>query len=221
MKRWYVVCVAAVLGLATLTGCSSGEGDTFTQRQYTAQGSEVKAVVIDVRDRQIEIVPAGDGQLVLDYAESEKEGYAITLSDEGTLSVTGRMDKGWLDYIGGKAPEEYRTLRLAVPADALSSLTVSTTNGDITLPALAVGGEVSLAANNGDIRLEKLDVGQGLRLEAKNGSVQGTVVGGYDDFTISSTVKKGESNLPEQAGSGSKTLEADVNNGNIELAFEK
>lgn len=142
MKRWYAVCVAAVLGLATLTGCSSGEGDTFTQRQYTAQGSEVKAVVIDVRDRQIEIVPAGDGQLVLDYAESEKEGYAITLSDEGTLSVTGRTDKGWLDYIGGKAPEEYHTLRLAVPADALSSLTVSTTNGDITLPALAVGGEV-------------------------------------------------------------------------------
>lgn len=198
MKRWYVVCVAAVLGLATLTGCSSGEGDTFTQRQYTAQGSEVKAVVIDVRDRQIEIVPAGDGQLVLDYAESEKEGYAITLSDEGTLSVTGRMDKGWLDYIGGKAPEEYRTLRLAVPADALSSLTVSTTNGDITLPALAVGGEVSLAANNGDIRLEKLDVGQGLRWKRRTAACRERLSGAMTISPYPAPSKRAKATFPNK-----------------------
>lgn len=220
MKRWYLTGLAAVLGLTVLTGCSSDADGAFAKKQYTADAGQVKAVEIDVRDRQIEIVPAEDGQLVLDYAESEKEGYTIALSEDGTLSVTAKTDKSWSDYIGGKPSAEYRTLRLAVPAETLSALTVATTNGDITLPALTVGA-VSLQTNNGDITLDGLDVGQDLHLEAKNGSVQGTVVGGYDDFTIASTVKKGESNLPEQAGSGAKMLEVSVNNGNIAITFAK
>ena len=49
--------------------------------------------------------------------------------------------------------------------------------------------------------------------------VEGILAG--DITVLSQAITLVESNLPEQAGSGSKTLEADVNNGNIEIAFEK
>ena len=75
--------------------------------------------------------------------------------------------------------------------------------------------------NNGSINLERLDVGRAVSLSAKNGSVTGTIVGGYDDFTVTSNIKKGESNLPAQAGNGTKTLDVSVNNGDIALQLEK
>ena len=41
----------------------------------------------------------------MDYYESEKEFYDIT-EDGGTLKIVSKTDKGWTDYIGGKASAE-------------------------------------------------------------------------------------------------------------------
>ena len=58
-----------------------------------------------------------------------------------------------------------------------------------------------------------------ITLENKNGDITGTVVGSYDDYAISSTVKKGESSLPDRKDGGSRTLTAVNNNGDIQVAF--
>lgn len=64
-----------------------------------------------------------------------------------------------------------------------------------------------------------LDVGSALTLTVKNGDISGTIAGSYDDFSIQSEIKKGESNLPENKASGEKTLTVSGNNGNVDIEF--
>lgn len=52
---------------------------------------------------------------------------------------------------------------------------------------------------------------------AKNGSITGNVLGGWDDFSVSCEIKKGESNLPERKEGGEKSLTVNCNNGDIDI----
>ena len=56
-------------------------------------------------------------------------------------------------------------------------------------------------------------------MENKNGDITGAIVGSYDDYAITCTVKKGESSLPEDKEGGSKTLTVSNNNGDIAIDF--
>lgn len=85
---------------------------------------------------------------------------------------------------------------------------------------MTVAGSVNITANGGDISFAALDVGTVLTVNVKNGDIEGTLVGSYDDFAISSKVKKGESNLPNKTG-GEKTLNVSANNGDIDIEFVK
>ncbi len=62
-------------------------------------------------------------------------------------------------------------------------------------------------------------MGSALTLTAKNGDIRGTVTGGYDDFAMTSEVKKGTCNLPAHKEGGSKTLNVSNNNGDIQIEF--
>ena len=133
--------------------------------------------------------------------------------------MTSATNKEWTDYIGVSAGGEDRKITVQVPDGLLDSLEISTTNGDITLPELAVTGSVSLSSNGGSVRFSTLSVGSSLRLHVKNGDISGTVAGSYDDYSIQCSVKKGESTLPDSKAGGEKTLDAACNNGNVEIAF--
>ena len=109
---------------------------------------------------------------------------------------------------------------MQLPKDCLSALKLSTTNADITLPAVSVSDRITLSANGGDIDYLLLDVGNALTLEAKNGNISGTVLGTYEDFAIFCTTKKGECNLPAEKAEGGKALSVTANNGDVRIAFD-
>ena len=220
MRKWMAIGLSLLLTTAFLTGCS-GEEQTFEKKSYTVEGARVQAMQIDVKDRRVEIVPSEDESATIEYSESEKEAYEITLSEDHILTMTYKTDKEWTDFIGGKAPVENRTVRLQIPDALLSSLEITTTNEDIVLSKLKLKERIEMKVSNGDIQFEQLDVGKECRLTAKNGDIGGTVNGSYDDFTIISEVKKGESNLPEKMGTGEKTLAVAVNNGNIDVQIDR
>lgn len=206
--------------IAMLAGCSQGK-TSYQTKTYTADGTQVTDIQIDVTDRLIEIEPSADDQISITYAESDKEFYRIDIVDGNTLVMTGETNKAWTDYIGGNASRSDRTIHLQLPAALLSNLEITTTNEDVTISELTVTGSISIQVNSGSITFAKLAVGAALRLEAKNGDIRGTVMGGYDDFSISSEAKKGDNNLPAQKEGGEKTLDVFTNNGDIEIALEK
>ena len=74
-------------------------------------------------------------------------------------------------------------------------------------------------ADAGSIAFETLDVGSALTLSAKNGDISGAVAGSYDDFSIQTELKKGESSLPGDKDDGEKALRVSCNNGDVDIAF--
>ena len=96
-KLLFCMAACAVLALC-MTGCSSQQ--TFEEGSYSSAGEEVRAVTVDVSDREVLIGASADGQVRIEYSESEKEYYDISLSEEGELTMTLVLDKQWTDFIG-------------------------------------------------------------------------------------------------------------------------
>ena len=214
MKKIAVAAAVAAFALmGAMSGCTSDE--VFTAQTYVEEG-EVRSVSIDVTDRAVVLAPSEDGKLRIDYYESEKTSYSISLSEEGVLSVTLDLDQSWTDFVGVQPSAEYRTIRVCLPQE-LTDVSVSTTNEAISATGTIAAQNVSLTVNGGDLSFEKISAGSSVTLNAKNGNITGTIVGSWDDYAITCNVKKGETSLPESKTGGSKTLAVDCNNGDVEV----
>lgn len=214
MKKTAILFAAVGFGLAgSLSGCASDE--VFTAQQYVAEG-EVVSLSVDVSDRAVKLMPSEDGKLRIDYYESEKTSYDISLSEEGVLSVTLDLDQSWTDFVGVQPAAEYRTVCVYLPQE-LTDVSVSTTNEAISATGTIAAQNVSMSVNGGDLSFGKIAAGSSVTLNAKNGNITGTILGSWDDYAIACNVKKGESSLPENKTGGSKTLSVDCNNGDVEV----
>ncbi|MGW5955043.1 DUF4097 family beta strand repeat-containing protein [Bacillus mycoides] len=99
------------------------------------------------------------------------------------------------------------------------SFKVETKNDDINLSNVNVKGSIDATVSNGNLDIAKVAVEDTLKLQSKNGGINGTIVGSYDVFSISSQAAKGKNNLPENKTGGDKKLDVNANNGDINLKF--
>lgn len=217
MKKTISLVSCLVFGSFILSGCSNSS-EPFEEKSYTSD-ARINEINLDVRDREIEVSLSEDEQVHIQYYENSKEYYDISVSDKNLLTMASVNDKEWTDYIGVKPSAEDRKISLQIPDALLENLTLSTTNEDITLSALAVTGSINISSNGGNIGFVNLDVGGNLTLNVKNGDISGALVGSYDDFSIQSEIKKGESNLPDNKDGGEKTLNVSGNNGDVNIKF--
>ena len=172
-----------------------------------------------MRDREIEVTLSDDEQVHIQYSENSKEYYDISVSDGNVLTMVNANNKEWTDYIGGKPSTKDRKIVLQMPTTLLDTVTLSTTNEDISLPVLAVTGSIDISTNDGNITFESLDVGNTLTLTVKNGDISGMIGGRYEDFVIQSEVKKGDSSLKKHKDIGKKTRKVLCNNGDVDVTF--
>ncbi len=214
MKKLFAGAAVLVLMLG---GCSNSE-EEYLPKSSAVEMGEATAVSIDVRDRYIEVAASEDELIHLDYYESASEYYNLVNAD-GVFKMTAANNKDRSDYIGGKASEEYRKITLRLPEGALNMLELNTTNEDICITETVSAEEITLSDNGGDIVFAALDAGSSIELENKNGDITGNIVGGWDDYAITSEIKKGSCNLPEEKSGGEKTLSVHNNNGDINIEF--
>lgn len=215
MKKWFAVLLALVGALAAFAGCSNAEN--FTPKTYRSGESAVEEIVVEVTDREVEIAASEDRQIHIEYFDSEKEFLEITGAETGRLTVRLVQKKEWTDFIGVKPSEEFRKISVRVPDGKIVRLSASTTNESIRVEALSFTESVTLSSNGGDVVCERVGVGASIALTVKNGDITGTVVGAWDDFSITCTGKKGKCNLPERKEGGAKTLAVEYNNGDVDL----
>ena len=219
-KFWIILIISTILVLGVLVIVASFTSkQNFVQKSYSSNEKEISALVIDVEDREVEINISTDKQVHIDYHESEKEYYSITVSENGELNISLVYNKNWLDYFGIKPNKDYRKISLQVPDNLLDKIEISTTNEAIKLNNISVKQSVALNSNGGNVEFENLFVGEQIKLNAKNSNITGTIKGTYNDFSIFCKIKKGSCNLPTNKEGGTKSLFADCNNGNIKIDF--
>ena len=130
------------------------------------------------------------------------------------------FNKEWTDFIGSKAAAEYRKITVKLPT-TVTMLSVNTTNERIKVEQLTIADSITITNNGGNIEFNKITVGNALSLNTKNGNITGSLIGGWDDFSIKCTIKKGNSNLPAEKNGGEKSLNTNCNNGDINIEFVK
>lgn len=218
MKK--IVCVVlAVLFVFAFVGCSNG--GTFSEKNYLSENGQIRSIIIDVADRELNIGLSSDGQISVNYFDSEKQYLEISVSESNELVIRLAYDRSWTDFIGVKPDRKYRGITVLVPENLLASLNASTTNGDIKVSCLDVSEEINLYSNGGDVIFERIGAGGKISLKAKNGDIRGAVAGGLDEFSVSCKIKKGDCNLPLSKEGGDKEFFADCNNGDIYVEFVK
>ena len=190
----------------------------FSAMEYTAGADDVRSLIIDVRDRSIDVVPSDDGQVHIDYSISSKEGYDIRIED-GCLSVHGTSDKSWMGFMGGMSSAESRKIVLRRPEIVLDAVSIATTNENITVQYLPSAGEISFTSNGGDIIFENIDASESIGLRVKNGDIMGSIAGSWDEYSIRCSIKKGDCNLPSEKDGGEKYLYVETNNGDADIDF--
>lgn len=218
MKKILITLTCLTLSFSCFMGCSR-QNESIAQKSYEVDGETVSEIRIDVRDRQIEVLPSSDNQIHIDYFETDKEYYDLSLSQDQVLTMTFETSKELTDYIGEKPAAGSRKISLHLPKTQLDALTLSTTNEDISLPPLTSAGNVSLSSNGGNILLDRLEAENTISLDAKNGNISGSILGSYDDYAIFCETKKGQCNLPVKKENGAKTLSVVNNNGDVNLDF--
>lgn len=207
-----------VLCLRNIYFSSCGGEENFVADSYSCEGSTVTDMRIDVADREIDIGKSEDDKIYVDFFESEKEYYDIAHVD-GTLTIRLVSDKEWTDFIGTKPDVQYRRIFVKLPENIIKDLVVKTTNADVNMQPTVISDSLSLNVNGGNITFDTLFAGNNIDLTVKNGNINGSIVGGWDDFAISCQIKKGESNLPENKESGDKRLSVNCNNGDVLIDF--
>ena len=219
MRTKLAAGLAIVVLAGSLAACSNEEV-AFEAKTYTPEeGVRVTGIDVQVADRAITVVSSEDGRFHIDYAESPEEFYDVFVSDDGVLTMALRTDKDWEDYVGVSDYDGAEQITVRVPDVALATLSLSTTREDISLCPLDVTERLSLSNNGGDISFENAGDADSIEVENKNGNIEGTIAGSYDDYSIESSIKKGDSNLPEQKDGGVKALVVANNNGNIDVEF--
>ncbi len=216
MKKIVLMAMFAIVGMM-FAFCSTG--GAYFARTYTEEIDGIQSIQVDVRDRKIVVAPSNDHAVHISCFESEKEHYSLT-NDGNVLKLEYVQNKSWFDFIGTKPKDEMRVIMISLPADRLDDLSLSTTNEDIILNNITVLKNLYVSNTNGNIALDNIDAGASIALVNKNGEIYGSIVGGYDDYSISVSIKKGDSNLASKDG-GTKSLVVSNNNGNIDLTLNK
>ncbi len=217
----WVVVLAVLLFFATLfvlSLCGVTGAGQFTAKDYVTLAEDIDKININVEDREVEVTVSQDAQIHINYFESEKEYYDISTHD-GKLNVRFVDDKTWIDYIGLKSSFEYRKVKIEIPNDLISNLNITTTNENIKVSNLNLQQDLKLNSNGGSIEINSILVGGTINLTAKNGNITGSILGSWDEYSIDTTIKKGESNLPSEKQDGTKHLITNCNNGDINIQF--
>lgn len=65
-------------------------------------------------------------------------------------------------------------------------------SGNVTVKPLTFAEQISIEEIDGNVVCERVSVGKSVSLTAKNGDITGSVLGGWDDFSIFCKIKKGD-----------------------------
>ena len=95
-----VRCTWLVLFVFAFVGCSNG--GTFSEKNYLSENGQIRSIIIDVADRELNIGLSSDGQISVNYFDSEKQYLEISVSESNELVIRLAYDRSWTDFIGVK-----------------------------------------------------------------------------------------------------------------------
>ena len=108
--------VLAVLFVFAFVGCSNG--GTFSEKNYLSENGQIRSIIIDVADRELNIGLSSDGQISVNYFDSEKQYLEISVSESNEL-VNAWLRQELDGFFRVKPDKKYRGITVLVPETCL------------------------------------------------------------------------------------------------------
>lgn len=102
----------------------------------------------------------------------------------------------------------------------VAGLTIDSDAGAVVLDTVTVS-TAQIKTSAGRIEFAKLTVAKALTLNSDYGAIRGSLYGDLTDFTVTTRVEAGKSNLPPSYQGGAKTLDVFADAGAVEIDFLK
>ncbi|MFA5005990.1 MAG: DUF4097 family beta strand repeat-containing protein [Candidatus Izemoplasmatales bacterium] len=210
--------------------------DDFILVDETYDVGTLELVKLVFANKRIDVVPSETDQIRIVYYETAEDPVVVT-EDATSLAFEEELDFGfeWFDFqwLWPISPEYYGCT-LYLPADAVLSLDLTTSNGGIDIAGMTALTGIDAYTSNGEINLLDVDVAGDLEMVSSNGAFDVENVTAFGKVTfrtsngkisIDGLVALGEvvlktSNGPVDVdGLVADDLEVDTSNGRIDVAI--
>lgn len=99
------------------------------------------------------------------------------------------------------------------------NIRLETSNGSVSLQSVISNESILIDTSNGSVTFHDIRFKNNLNCHNSNASIKGEITGKLADYSITSKTSNGRNNLPEKTSGGSKTIEIDTSNNDIEINF--
>ncbi len=189
------------------------ERPVYTLKEITHEASEIKDFYIILDNREVNIIPSENDQIVITYYESEYDWFEVE-NDEDQLKIINRT-KWFLGISWGifNLGVDYTKVEIQLPLSVLDyALDIRTSNGRINLNDLVQLKELKLISSNGTISVNDVYVTDYFKLDTSNGKVLMNDVS--CDVIMNIHTSNGEINIDKLAADN---IKASTSNGSITL----
>ena len=145
----------------------------------------------------------------------------VKLTGVSVKNVTVKASAGsvkWEDVSCGDADVDSDAGKVSFENVSCADVSISSDAGAVKLNNLTASA-AKISTDAGKIEFTALAVARSLELSTDFGAIRGTVKGAMSDFTITSSVDLGNSNLPGSYQGGNKLLKVEADSGSVNVDF--
>ena len=184
-----LIFAGAALGIAamSLLGCKSKVVNTDYNTVQKRLDDSISALVVDVKEIRVKLLPSQDSSVHLQYPENEDLQWNISLKN-GVLTIQENRKSTWFSWTVID-DDDKASLRIALPESACPALTVNAGSADVTVDGRLQFADVELNTSSGDAEFEAK--AQSLHMSASSGDLdlRNTEIGALTMHTSSGEVK--------------------------------
>lgn len=178
---------------------------------------DVDNVIIEYYDNpEVPIYEIEEKNGELEFQRNDMRVFKLINIDFSRKDITVTIPK---DY-DGKIEADVTSGKLTLTGVTAEKIELDNTSGSTIIDHVAVSGDIEIDNTSGSIEFTALSAGGNITMDNTCGSIEGTIDGKQSDFSITSDVTAGSSNLPNTTG-GKQKLDVDCTAGSIEIQFTK
>ena len=216
------------------TGYNS-RGNEYVQMDYESS-TGISKVSIDETANTVILKSDDTDRVLIEYSDDPEKPEYVIKEEDGKLKFEKNSRNSFklfnIDFsrrdITVTLPKDYKgELEVDLTSGEIdakdvtaSDIKMDNTTGSIKLENIESLGDVRIENTTGEIVFENLKSGGDIKLENTTGSIEGTIEGSEDDYSIKTEVTTGDCNLSDSKG-GSKKLDVEITTGSIEIGFTK
>lgn len=146
--------------------------DTYVKKTAEYDGARVKTIILTDPARDVELVRADGEHIVITYEEGEKSGYAIALSDDGTLTIDFYSEQKWYEWFSLSFGMETHKTVIAIPAGFEGNIEMHLESADLRTDGLSLAGDFTAVSASGNITLAAVELEGALSVRTTSGDVR-------------------------------------------------